>query len=491
MAYGRWNQNQANLALNIRVEFQLSRTDFYQFMAQLNLLCYKTGDLTVAIQLDRVIGVVESGLLTPLPYSEDAFEGLVEAIGQVMPRVNLAQMLGVEQPDGGILVVVMDKGGSLALRVQQVTTMLTVEGEQVLANAGRARERHELFMADFEQQNEMLYILDVDKLAAADSLRVLAPDGEVMLAEALPPAHAEELIVESHIPFLLVEVGEETYAFESAEVEELHVSGPIREMPGAPEWMLGLIDLRGKPVVALSTGMLLGRPRTSAREVCLLTQLEGGLEVALFVDRALGLERFSPDKIYPMSQTMAGVRSYIVLGEDHIVGIISPQKLVEQVRQQLTNAIPEDPWSAGEKPQAAAAVPHHQLLTVRVGTELFGLTLERIERILASVRLTPLPTTVAHFDGMADVGDGVIPVIDLRRQVQGTAENTNHPPCILTMLEGAMAGILVDQVLSIRDVPADRFEPVKDGSKLPISHVVPLEGRVVSVLTIDRLLPAA
>ena len=461
-------------------------------MAQMNLLCCKTGDLTLAVQLDRVIGVVESGLLTPLPYSGDAFEGLVEAIGQVMPRVNLAQMLGISQPEGGILVVVMDKGGSLALRVQQVTSMLTLEGEQVLANAGRARERCDLFMADFEHNGETFYLLDVDRLAAADSLRVLAPDGEVMLAEALPPAAPEELIVESHIPYLLVEIGEETYAFESAEVEELHVSGPIRQMPGAPEWLLGLIDLRGKPVLALSAGMLLGRPQTNAREVCLVTQLEGGMEIALFVDRALGLERFSPDMVYPMSQAMAGVRSYFVIGEDKIVGIISPQKLVEQVRQQLTDAIPADPWSAGEKPQAPAVAQHHQLLTVRVGEELFGLTLERIDRILASVRLTPLPSTVEHFDGMADVGDGVIPVIDLRKQVQGgEEERSSQPPCILAMLEGSMAGILVDQVLSIRDVPADRFEPVKDGSKLPISHVVPLDGRMVSVLTIDRLLPAA
>jgi chemotaxis signal transduction protein len=54
-----------------------------------------------------------------------------------------------------------------------------------------------------------------------------------------------------------------------------------------------------------------------------------------------------------------------------------------------------------------------------------------------------------------------------------------------------MAGILVDQVLSISEVPAERFESVKDGSKLPISHVVPLEGRLISVLTIDRILPAA
>ncbi len=462
-------------------------------MAQLNLLCCKTGDLTIAIQLDRVIGVVESGLLTPLPYSTDAFEGLVEAIGQVMPRINLAHLLDIQQPEGGILVVVMDKGGSLALRVQQVTSMVTVDGEQVLANAARARARHALFMADFEQNDQTYYLLDIDRLATADSLRVLPPDGEVMLAEALPPPPPEELILTSQVPFLLVEIGTETYAFESTEVEELHVSGPIRAMPGAPEWLLGLMDLRGKPVLALSTGLLLGRSHTRPQDVCLLTQLEGGMQVALFVDRALGLERFSPELIHSMAQAMAGVRSYFVLGEDKIVGIISPQKLVEQIRTQLLNATPADPWIAGNNPPAQEVQQQHQLLTVRVGEELFGLTLERIERILASVRLTPLPSTAVQFDGMADVGDGVIPVIDLRKQVprQDVTDISAHPPCILTMLEGAMAGILVDQVLSIRNVPADRFEPVKDASKLPISHVVPLEGRLVSVLTIDRLLPAA
>lgn len=462
-------------------------------MAQLNLLCCKTGGLTIAIPLDRVIGVVESGPLTPLPYSSDAFEGLVDAIGQVMPRVNLAQMLGAPNQEGSILVVVMDKGGSLALRIQQVTTMVNVESEQILAQAAEARERSDFFMAQFEQHGEVHYLLDIDRLAASDQLRVLPPDGEVMLAEALPPAEMEEAVPESHIPFLLVEVAGETYAFESAEVEELNVPGPVRPMPGAPDWILGLIDLRGKPVLALSTALLLGRPRSESAEVCLLAELEGGIQVALLVDRALSLERFAPELVYPMSQSMAGVHSYLVMEADHIVGVISPPKLIEQVRPQLLAAVPSGNWNQAESAPAQEHSATQQLLTVRVGGELFGLTLERIERILTSVRLTPLPITTPHFDGMADVGDGVIPVIDLRKQIDRPSDNppSAQPPCILTLLEGAMAGILVDQVLSIRSVAADRFEPVKDGSKLPISHVVPLEGRMISVLTIDRLLPAA
>jgi purine-binding chemotaxis protein CheW len=163
------------------------------------------------------------------------------------------------------------------------------------------------------------------------------------------------------------------------------------------------------------------------------------------------------------------------------------------VRAELANAIPNNPRQSTEEQPRSEGSQIHQLLTVRIGEELFGVTLERIERILSSVRLTPLPVTATHFDGMADIGESVVPVIDLRSQVSRLEAPTKEAlvPCILTMLEGALAGILIDQVLTIRDVPSDKFEPVKDGSKLPVSHVVSLDGRLISVLTLDRLLPAA
>jgi chemotaxis signal transduction protein len=129
-----------------------------------------------------------------------------------------------------------------------------------------------------------------------------------------------------------------------------------------------------------------------------------------------------------------------------------------------------------------------------VGRELYAMTLDRIERIQAAVRLTPLPSHIAYFDGMADVGDAIVPVIDLRRQ-QGAElqpfDTTERPPCILTLLEGAMTGILVDQVLSIVDIPPERLEPVREASRLPISHVVALDGQLMALLTLDRLLPPA
>ena len=183
-----------------------------------------------------------------------------------------------------------------------------------------------------------------------------------------------------------------------------------------------------------------------------------------------------------------------MLREDEIVGLIDPKLLLSQVAPTLRAAIPQQPAASdGGGAGARRHGQYQQLLSLRVGRELYAMTLDRIERIQASVRLTPLPSHIAYFDGMADVGDAVVPVIDLRRQ-QGAElqpfDTSETPPCILTVLEGAMTGILVDQVLSIVDVPLERFEAVRDATRLPISHVLTHEGRLISLLTIDRLLPS-
>jgi chemotaxis signal transduction protein len=448
----------------------------------------------VAVPLERVIGVAEGGLVTPLPYSAHSFEGLVEVFGQVMPQVDLAALLALGATAGGILVVVSDRGGSLALRVVHVHGMVQVDGGDLQATAARARAVHPLYMAQFEHQGATHYMLDLDLIATSDGLELSEPDGAVLLPEVLPDRRAERLDEQEWLPLLLLEIAGERYAIPNRSITELNVPDGIRSMPGAPDWILGLIDVRGAPIVAVSTAALLGRPTPAGQppEVCLIVELADGFPVALFVDRAIGLERVPPDALHAMQQPMIGVRGYFVL-RDEIVGLIDHQLLLSQVEPSLRAAVPSRPVAAPEASRAESLGQYQRLLSLRVGRELYAMTLERIERIQASVRLTPLPSHISYFDGMADVGDAIVPVIDLRRQ-QGAElrpfDTSERPPCILTMLEGAMTGILVDQVLSIVDIPPSRFEPVREASRLPISHVVTLEGQLIAVLTIDRLLPS-
>jgi chemotaxis signal transduction protein len=463
-------------------------------MAQRLLLCCDLEGAHLAVPLERVIGVAEGAVVTPLPYSAPSFEGLVEVFGQVMPQVDLSSLLGLRAAPGGMLIVVSDRGGSLALRVLHVTGMIQVDGDSLALAAARARACHPLYMAECEHQGVLHYVLDLDLLATSDDLELSLPEGAVLLPGARAEVRREEPEQE-WLPLLLLEISGERYAIPTRSIVELNVPSGIRSMPSAPGWILGVIDVRGVPIVAVSTATLLGRPTVDrVPDVCLITELDPGFPIALFVDRAIGLERVSPSLIHPMAQSMAGVSGYFVVEGDAIVGLIDPKQLLAQVAVSLRAAIPQQPVAA---PAAAQAVEHgqtQQCLSLRVGRELYAMTLDRIERIQASVSLTPLPGDIAYFDGMADVGDAVVPVIDLRRQ-QGARlqpfDTTERPPCILTVLEGAMTGILVDQVLSIVDIPPESFEPVREASRLPISHIVAFEGQLIALLTIDRLLPPA
>jgi purine-binding chemotaxis protein CheW len=464
-------------------------------VTQRDLLCCDVGTVHVAVPLERVIGVAEGSVVTPLPYSAPSFEGLVEVFGQVMPQVNLATLLGLPRSPGGILVVVSDRGGSLALNVVHVAAMVQVDDQRLAATAAVSRAIHPLYMAEFEHQGRTHRVLDLDLLATSDELELAGPDGAVLLPEARP-APVEREPEQEWLPLLMLEIAGERYAVNNRAIVELNVPDQIRSMPGAPDWVLGLTDVRGTPIIAVSTAALLGRPGHGERppEVCLIAELEPGFPVALFVDRAIGLERVSPTLIHPMQQAMVGLAGYFVLPGNEIVGLLEPALLLAQVADFLRGAIPQ-PAITAEAAQAQAAATtqlSQQVLSLRVGRELYAMTLDRIERIQASVRLTPLPGDVSYFDGMADVGDAVVPVIDLRRQ-QGAGlapfDASERPPCILTVLEGSMTGILVDQVLSIVDVPPERFEPVREASRLPISHVITFEGQLIALLTIDRLLP--
>jgi chemotaxis signal transduction protein len=462
-------------------------------MAQRDLLCCDLAGVHVAVPLERVIGVAEGVLVTPLPYSAPSFEGLVEVFGQVMPQVSLASMLGRRAGAGGILVVVSDRGGSLALRVEHVTGMIQVDGERLVPTAARARSLHPLYIAEVEHQGAAHYVIDLDLLATSDELELSAPAGAVLLPEART-SRGEPEPEQEWLPLLLLDIAGERYAVPNGSIVELNVPDGMRTMPSAPPWILGLIDVRGTPMIAVSTAALLGRPLPEGPppEVCLIAELDDGVPVALFVDRAIGLERISPAVIHPMQQPMVGIGGYFVMHDDEIVGLIDPRLLLSQVGDELRAAVPRQPAAAEAAARAGDLGQNQQLLSLRVGRELYAMTLDRIERIEASVRLTPLPSHIAYFDGLADVGDAIVPVIDLRRQ-QGAAlapfDMSERPPCILTLLEGAMTGILVDQVLSIVDIPSDRFEPVRDAARLPISHVVTYEHQLIALLTIDRLLP--
>jgi len=459
-------------------------------MQRLDFLCVLAGSRRIAMPLNLVLSVEEAGPLTPLPFSPPLVEGLVLALGRVLPQMPLAAVLGEESRDGGVLVVLAASDDVRALRVDQVAGMVQVDIEAVQPIDIIERAEQPLISARFAALDAEWSVLDYNRLTAEQPMEAETASGAALVGvshqtEAIAPPSAES---GEHLPLLVVEISGESYAVPIADIVEILVPGVIRSMPAAPDWVAGLLDRRGSPLLLVSAATLLGRPSTREYSTVLVIEVSGAGEIGVAIDRAVGIERVHQSDIHSVTQDMPGVKRYFVFAREHIIGIIDPLALVAQVRDTVAALVPRLEKPADETRATEVARSSRKLLSVRVGRELLALPLERVERIQASVLLTPLPQPGTGFHAMTDVGDAAVPVLDLRRHI-ADAGAAPTPPCTLVQIEGALAGLAVDQVLRIEDIPDSDVEDVATHPLLPISHVARSGENLLSVLVIDRVLP--
>jgi chemotaxis signal transduction protein len=461
-------------------------------MERLDFLCILAGSCRVAIPLNLVLSVEEARPLTPLPFTPDLVEGLVMALGRVVPQMSLAAVLGEAQHEGGVLVVVAASDDIRALRVDQVAGMVQIDIQAVESTDDAERSVQPLLTARFEALDAEWQVLDYSRLAFDRQMQPAeGANGAALVANAnegvddAPPVND----VDEHLPLLVVEIAGESYALPTSDITELLIPGVVRSMPAAPAWVAGMIDRRGTPLLVLFTAMLLGRPSTIKSTITLVVNVPGAGEVGIMIDRAVGIERVHRSAIHVVPRDMAGVANYFVIEAEHIVGIIDLVALTGQVGDAVAELVPREPNAPIATEIVVGSVKaSHKLLAVRLGRELFALPLDRVERIQASIIMTPLPQPGTGFHGMADVGDTMVPVLDLRRSIEHAGSDPN-PPCTLVQIEGALAGLVVDQVLRIEDIPDDDIEDITMNPHLPVSHVARSGDQLLSILVLDRVLP--
>ena len=103
---------------------------------------------------------------------------------------------------------------------------------------------------------------------------------------------------------------------------------------------------------------------------------------------------------------------------------------------------------------------HAQIVTFRLGDELFAADIQAVERVLRYAAPTPIPNVPAWIEGVIDYHGRVVPVIDLRRRFEMPAADRRDAARILVFnVGGDWVAATVDTVV---DVSA-----VTDGAVIP------------------------
>jgi purine-binding chemotaxis protein CheW len=149
--------------------------------------------------------------------------------------------------------------------------------------------------------------------------------------------------------------------------------------------------------------------------------------------------------------------------------------------------------------RAAADAPgteRTQLVTFRVGDDLFAADIFSVERVLRFTAPRPIPNVPAWLEGVIDYGGRVVPVIDLRARFELAAAARRDAARILVVVAGEeWIGAIVDGVDEVVTVASSRLTtppPLFKGLAKPFVRALVRakteEDPVIVVLDVAQLL---
>ena len=133
-----------------------------------------------------------------------------------------------------------------------------------------------------------------------------------------------------------------------------------------------------------------------------------------------------------------------------------------------------------------------QLITFQIADQTLGADIMAIREIRTWSKMAPLPNSPAYVCGVANLRGVVLPVIDLSSRL-GWAQTEPSDKHVVIVLQhrDQLKGVLVDSVSDIVTVRPEDVQPVPDVSGAAsesLQSIATIEGRMVMMLALDRVL---
>ncbi len=137
-------------------------------------------------------------------------------------------------------------------------------------------------------------------------------------------------------------------------------------------------------------------------------------------------------------------------------------------------------------------------LTFFLAEEEYGIHILKIQEIIGVIRITQVPRTPSFFKGVVNLRGRIIPVVDLRLKFEMESAETTSETCIIILQLEYMdsqvtAGVIVDRVSEVIDIPEDEVEDTPEFGNTGIgtdfiTGIGKTASGVIILLDVDRIL---
>ncbi len=135
-----------------------------------------------------------------------------------------------------------------------------------------------------------------------------------------------------------------------------------------------------------------------------------------------------------------------------------------------------------------------ELISFRIGEQEFCVDIMAVREIRGWTQATPLPQAPSYVRGVINLRGAVLPIVDLSARLGlGATQPDVRNVIIVVRIGTRLVGLLVDAVSEVLTATADMIQPTPDVScdavKMFIRGILALDGRMVSWITLDKILP--
>ncbi len=137
-----------------------------------------------------------------------------------------------------------------------------------------------------------------------------------------------------------------------------------------------------------------------------------------------------------------------------------------------------------------------QVLTFKLGEEVFAVNVSRVQTVLDLLPITKVPRTPDFMKGVINMRGVVIPIIDMNLKFSMETTEETVDTCIIVIEinlenETTVLGMLVDAVQEVLDLDPEQIEPApRLGSHLNTEFIEGMgkrDGQFIIILDINRI----
>lgn len=418
-----------------------------QWLQQEAWTLVRSGSRYLALPSSVVELSTEAPKIHALPFAPRHIRGIAHLNGDVMPCIDLSQLLGGKgQAAQQEALVISCNERKVLLLVDQAIRQLTLQEtdrEQVSVMDGEG-DQASVVLAEWTLDGQNIFMLDPGYLTHFAAQRRQRDGRPGLVADHDAGESLDEQTQELDNLYLYVRIAAQYFALPVLACREIVELGQIAPIPGASSAIRGLTLIRDASYLVVDAAQSLGISNGDQSQGVIVNV--GDERILLALSAIESVRAVPRHQVRRVGEQQAMLSAVIEVPGEPLRAVVSPANLTHRIAD-LMRYIPASNHDSKDAAQQRRLLRY---LLVRWQSELFALELSGVDCLAPPMRIKPVNSD--KFAGMINVDGEVLPVIESECFYGTDGQQADTEGFIIMTHQNLRFAVLLEQAEGIIDV---------------------------------------